>query len=80
MQSCPSFQASSTNQLTADYPGNPGWEDNAATFEMIIASNTLHGDYQLANGYGHDKAKEVLKVCKATVVPCFFVYSLALHN
>lgn len=28
---------------------------------MIIASNTLHGDYQLANGYGHDKAKEILK-------------------
>ncbi|XP_017219420.1 probable glucan 1,3-beta-glucosidase A isoform X1 [Daucus carota subsp. sativus] len=55
------LQASSINQLTADYPGNPGWEDNAATFQMIIASNTLHGDYQLANGYGPDKAKEVLK-------------------
>ncbi|KAK9285831.1 hypothetical protein L1049_025032 [Liquidambar formosana] len=55
------LQATIENQLTADYPGKPGWDDNPATFEMIIASNNLHGDYQLANGYGHDKAKEVLK-------------------
>lgn len=50
------------NQLTADYPGTPGWDDNGATFEMTIVANILHGDYQLANGYGHDKAKEVLEV------------------
>nr|GMC57212.1 probable glucan 1,3-beta-glucosidase A isoform X1 [Ipomoea batatas] len=55
------LQASKDNQLTADYPGTPGWDDNAATFQMTIASNNYHGDYQLANGYGHDKAKEVLK-------------------
>ncbi|KAK2970891.1 hypothetical protein RJ640_029693, partial [Escallonia rubra] len=52
------LQASMSNQLTADYPGIPGWDDNAATFEMMIVANNLHGDYQLANGYGHDKAKE----------------------
>lgn len=46
----------------ADHPGKPGWEDNAATFEMIIVANTLHGDYQLTNGYGHSKAKDILKV------------------
>ena len=40
----------------------PGWDSNAATFEMTIVANNLHGDYQLANGYGHDRAKEVLKV------------------
>ncbi|KAL2487482.1 putative glucan 1 [Forsythia ovata] len=56
------LQASKANQLTADYLGTPGWDDNAATFEMIIVSNILHGDYQLANGHEHDKAKEVLKV------------------
>lgn len=50
-----------TNQLTADYPGKPGWDDNAATFEMIV-SNNLHGDYQLANGYGKDEATRVLQV------------------
>ncbi|KAH0996115.1 hypothetical protein GBA52_019979 [Prunus armeniaca] len=55
------LQATVENQLIADYPGKPGWDDNAATFEMTIVSNNLHGDYQLANGYAHNKAKEVLK-------------------
>ncbi|XP_057786570.1 probable glucan 1,3-beta-glucosidase A isoform X1 [Salvia miltiorrhiza] len=55
------LQASNTNQLTADYPGTPGWDDNAATFELIISANNLHGDYQFANGYGHEKAEEVYK-------------------
>ncbi|XXG86487.1 hypothetical protein AAC387_Pa11g1374 [Persea americana] len=53
-------QATSSNQLLANYQGVPGWDSNAATFEMTIAANGLHGDYQIANGYGHDKAKEVL--------------------
>ncbi|EPS64504.1 hypothetical protein M569_10276, partial [Genlisea aurea] len=56
------LQASKANLLTADYPGTPGWDDNnPATFQITIASNNLHGDYQLANGYGHDKAVDVLK-------------------
>ncbi|XP_031110272.1 uncharacterized protein LOC116014368 [Ipomoea triloba] len=36
------LQASKDNQLTADYPGTPGWDDNAATFQMTIASNNYH--------------------------------------
>lgn len=56
------IQALEAKQLTADYLGTPGWDDNAATFEMIIVSNILHGEYQLANGYEHDKAKEIFKV------------------
>ncbi|KAE8715808.1 Basic helix-loop-helix DNA-binding superfamily protein, putative isoform 1 [Hibiscus syriacus] len=55
------FQATIDNQLTADYPGTPGWDDNAATFEMSVVANNLHGDYQLAKGYGHNKAKQVLE-------------------
>uniref|UniRef100_A0A0A9D5V2 Mannan endo-1,4-beta-mannosidase n=1 Tax=Arundo donax TaxID=35708 RepID=A0A0A9D5V2_ARUDO len=31
-----------------------------ATFEMTIVANNLHGDYQLANGYGPEQAKVVL--------------------
>ncbi|KAJ0981431.1 hypothetical protein J5N97_009686 [Dioscorea zingiberensis] len=56
----PYVQATIENQLTADYYGVPGWDANAATFEMYLIENNLHGDYQLANGYGHNKAKEVL--------------------
>ncbi|KAK1302147.1 hypothetical protein QJS10_CPB12g01458 [Acorus calamus] len=54
------FKATSDNLLSADYVGQPGWDNDAATFEMIIVANNLHGDYQLANGYGPEKAKEVL--------------------
>ncbi|XP_011021833.1 PREDICTED: probable glucan 1,3-beta-glucosidase A isoform X2 [Populus euphratica] len=55
------LQVTVGNLLTADYPGKPGWDDNAATFEMMIVANDLHGDYQLANGYGRHQAKDVLK-------------------
>ncbi|WVZ06181.1 hypothetical protein V8G54_019527 [Vigna mungo] len=55
------LQATTDGQLSANYPGTPGWDDNAATFEMTIVSNSLHGDYQLANGYGHNRAKDVLR-------------------
>lgn len=51
----------------------PGWDDNAATFEMTIVANNLHGDYQLANGYGHDRAKEVLKVTLPFVNTFIFI-------
>ncbi|XP_057818359.1 glucan 1,3-beta-glucosidase isoform X2 [Cryptomeria japonica] len=53
------MQAQSEEQLTADYQGKPRWDDNAATFQMNIVANDLHGDYQLANGYGPKKAKSV---------------------
>nr|GMD68592.1 probable glucan 1,3-beta-glucosidase A isoform X1 [Ipomoea batatas] len=36
------LQASKDNQLIANYPGTPGWDDNAATFQMTIASNNYH--------------------------------------
>ncbi|XP_076938829.1 glucan 1,3-beta-glucosidase-like [Bidens hawaiensis] len=54
------LQVSTTNDITADSHAVPGWDDNAATFEMTIVSNVIHGDYQLGNGLGHDKAKQVL--------------------
>ncbi|CAN1216284.1 Probable glucan 1,3-beta-glucosidase A [Linum perenne] len=62
------LQATKGNQLTADYPGTPGWDDNAATFDMTIVSNNLHGDYQLAKGYGHNQAKEVLQKHRNTFI------------
>ncbi|KAL4388322.1 hypothetical protein GQ457_09G011120 [Hibiscus cannabinus] len=61
-------RATIDNRLTADYPGNPGWDDNAATFEMSIVANNLHGDYQLANGYGYSKAKGVLETHRRTFI------------
>ncbi|KAJ8461417.1 hypothetical protein OPV22_034343 [Ensete ventricosum] len=53
-------QATVNNQLNVNNQGDPGWDDNEATFEMTIVANNLHGDFQLANGFGHEKAQEVL--------------------
>ncbi|KAK3131960.1 hypothetical protein QOZ80_6AG0513900 [Eleusine coracana subsp. coracana] len=46
--------------INSTYQFEPGWDDNLATFELVIIANDLHGDYQLANGYGYEKAKMVL--------------------
>ncbi|KAI4325677.1 hypothetical protein MLD38_031055 [Melastoma candidum] len=61
-------QATEENGLTADYPGVPGWDNNAATFLMTIVANNLHGDYQLANGYGPTKAQDVLNKHRNTFI------------
>ncbi|RCV31544.1 hypothetical protein SETIT_6G186500v2 [Setaria italica] len=54
------LQVTDNNQLTSNYPSQPGWDDDMATFDMTIVANNLHGDYQLANGYGPEQAKSVL--------------------
>lgn len=41
---------------------------------MTIVANNIHGDYQLANGYGHDKAKEVLKVAPNSCLSYVFFF------
>ncbi|KAH9326245.1 hypothetical protein KI387_006423 [Taxus chinensis] len=50
------MQAASQDQLTADLQGEPGWDDNAATFEMTIVKG-MQGEYQLTNGLGSNKAQ-----------------------
>ncbi|GMH24684.1 hypothetical protein Nepgr_026527 [Nepenthes gracilis] len=81
IQSGTYLQAANESYLTADYPGTtPGWDDNAATFEMIIVSNNLHGDFQLANGYGHAKAKEVLARHRNSFVTVQDFYFLNRHG
>jgi hypothetical protein len=60
------LQAKNPNQLTADYVASgwePGWENNDATFEMtIVKYSPYHGEYQLANGWGPQKARAIFKV------------------
>ncbi|KAK9713092.1 hypothetical protein RND81_06G002300 [Saponaria officinalis] len=74
------LQATSENQLTADYPGTPDWDDNAATFEMTIVANNIHGDFQLANGYGHAKAKQVLEGHRNSFITMDDFYFLSQHG
>jgi len=56
------MQAQCKDQLTTDFEGEPGWEgNNVATFEMTIV-RTLQGEFQISNGYGPEKATQVLNV------------------
>ncbi|XP_026391103.1 uncharacterized protein LOC113286718 isoform X4 [Papaver somniferum] len=56
------LQATSRNELKADYVGIPLFTDdaNAAIFRMTFHGNYLQGEYQLSNGYGPENATKVL--------------------
>ncbi|KAH9326026.1 hypothetical protein KI387_006204 [Taxus chinensis] len=55
------MQAQTKDEVTADFEGEPGWDDdNAATFEMSIVGR-MQGEFQISNGYGPDKAAQVLQ-------------------
>ncbi|XP_059433552.1 probable glucan 1,3-beta-glucosidase A [Corylus avellana] len=54
------LQAQSETLVTADYGGS-GWEDsNPSVFKMTIVK-TLQGEYQITNGYGPDRAPQVMR-------------------
>ncbi|GLT68851.1 hypothetical protein SLA2020_410470 [Shorea laevis] len=57
------LQANSEMQVTADYGGPSSWaDDNPSVFKMtIVSGSTLHGEYQITNGYGPDKARQILQ-------------------
>ncbi|XP_026456821.1 uncharacterized protein LOC113357588 [Papaver somniferum] len=55
------LQASSEDELKADYVGTPGFNDgSAAIFNMTFVGENLQGEYQLSNGYGLKNATKVL--------------------
>ena len=55
---------SKPGHYTADFQGELGWNDDAATFEMNIVTGDygIGGEYQLTNGLGPDKARQVMNV------------------
>ncbi|KAI3852306.1 hypothetical protein MKX03_018951, partial [Papaver bracteatum] len=55
------LQATSKNELKADFVGTPRFTDaNAAIFNMTFVGNYLQGEYQLSNGHGRQNATKVL--------------------
>ncbi|KAH7520633.1 hypothetical protein FEM48_Zijuj08G0165600 [Ziziphus jujuba var. spinosa] len=56
------LQAISEDKVTADFQGS-GWEDsNPSVFSMTVLSDkTLRGEYQITNGYGPDRAPQVMQ-------------------
>ncbi|KAI3961347.1 hypothetical protein MKX01_007061 [Papaver californicum] len=63
------LQASSGNELKADYVGTPGFDNgNASIFVMTFDGGRLQGEYQLSNGHGPEKAKQVLTEHRNTYI------------
>ncbi|GLJ06817.1 hypothetical protein SUGI_0049140 [Cryptomeria japonica] len=62
------MQALSKDQMTADFEGEPGWnDDNAATFDMSIVGR-MQGEFQISNGYEPEKAAQVLSEHRSTYI------------
>ncbi|XP_038984476.1 glucan 1,3-beta-glucosidase-like [Phoenix dactylifera] len=57
------IQAKTDVLVTADYPGSTSWgDDDPSVFRMtIVATPKLQGEYQVTNGYGPEKAPQVMK-------------------
>ncbi|KAB2094254.1 hypothetical protein ES319_A02G144500v1 [Gossypium barbadense] len=54
------LQAQSETRVTADYRGS-SWDDwDPSVFRMTIVT-TLQGEYQITNGYGPDRAPQVMQ-------------------
>ncbi|KAK6938177.1 Glycoside hydrolase, family 5 [Dillenia turbinata] len=55
------LQAKSEVLVTADYEGDGGWGDDDPSVFVFQSSGGLQGEYQVTNGYGPDKAPQVMK-------------------
>lgn len=56
------LKAKTEELVIADVSNANGWGDDDPTiFEMTIVA-TLQGEFQLTNGYGPNKAPEIMKV------------------
>ncbi|XP_028763803.1 probable glucan 1,3-beta-glucosidase A [Neltuma alba] len=55
------LQAQSETVVSADFQGSTNWEDgDPSVFRMTIVK-TLQGEYQITNGYGPDRAPQVMQ-------------------
>ncbi|KAI3912083.1 hypothetical protein MKW92_002879 [Papaver armeniacum] len=62
------YLQASGNEFKANYDGTPGFDGNAAIFEMTFHGGFLQGEYQLSNGHGPQKAKEILSAHRNSYV------------
>ena len=62
---CVCVKVQSETSVTADYQGTSWDESDPSVFHMNIVK-TLQGEYQLTNGYGPDRAPQVMHVRNLT--------------
>ncbi|XP_010269195.1 PREDICTED: glucan 1,3-beta-glucosidase A-like [Nelumbo nucifera] len=62
------LQVKTEELVTADYQGNGGWGDDDPSVFVMESAGTLHGEFQVTNGYGPDKAPQVMRVHWSTFI------------
>ncbi|XP_054805540.1 probable glucan 1,3-beta-glucosidase A [Prosopis cineraria] len=55
------LQAQSETVVSADYKGSTNWEDSDPSVFNMTTVKTLQGEYQITNGYGPNRAPQVLQ-------------------
>ncbi|KAK4264888.1 hypothetical protein QN277_026009 [Acacia crassicarpa] len=55
------LQAKSETVVSADYHGPTNWEDNDPSVFLMTIVKTLQGEYQITNGYGPQRAPQVMQ-------------------
>jgi len=61
------LQAKTEDLVTADYAGDGGWGDDDPSVFIMNIVGTLQGEYQVTNGYGPQKAPQVMQVSILTL-------------
>ena len=56
------MQAKSEVQVTADFAENSEWGDNDPSVFVMKNSGGLHGEFQVTNGYGPQRAPQIMRV------------------
>ncbi|KAF7839978.1 putative glucan 1,3-beta-glucosidase A [Senna tora] len=62
------LQAKSETMVSADYQGTSNWGDSDPSVFRLTIVRTLQGEYQITNGYGLDRAAQVLRDHRNTYV------------
>ncbi|KAG6650139.1 probable glucan 1,3-beta-glucosidase A [Carya illinoinensis] len=55
------LQAKTETLVTADFAGNSNWGENDPSVFVITNTGGLQGEFQITNGYGPEKAPQVMK-------------------
>ena len=56
------MQAKSEVQVTADFAENSEWGDNDPSVFVMKNSGELQGEFQVTNGYGPQRAPQIMRV------------------
>lgn len=59
---CVNSQAKTQDLVTADFVGNGGWGDDDPSVFLMGFVGAMQGEFQVTNGYGPEKAPQVMRV------------------